>query len=101
MLHRLPRQLPPVPRLLDDLGHPPPAAIARALGVSARTVRRWGDEWPRPAHLAIFFASRWGWSAVESDALTAWQLAQAQVQALAEELSAERARDLSPWRADR
>ena len=71
MLTRLPRTLPPAAALLEDLAHPTADDLARALGVGARTVQRWrsADEWPRPAHLSLFFASRWGWSAVECDAL--------------------------------
>jgi len=79
-LHRLPRSLPPITDILADLGNPPPAALARALGVSERSVWRWRaapERTPRPVVLALFFASRWGWSAVDADARTAVRLAQA------------------------
>jgi hypothetical protein len=92
-LHRLPRQLPPPAVLTADLGDPSPLELGPALGVSARTVWRWqlAGEWPRAAHLAVFFASRWGWSAVQADALHAVQLAEALSRARSEECSALRA----------
>lgn len=71
MLVHIPRQLPPLSALLDDLGQPRPHALARALGVSARTVQRWiaRDDAPRPALLALFWLSRWGRSVVECAAV--------------------------------
>ena len=96
-LHRFPRALPPVAVILQDLGHPTAAALGAALGVSARTVWRWqepGAVCPRAPHLALFFASRWGWSAVESDALHAVQLAGALADARLREVEALRAQVL-------
>jgi hypothetical protein len=88
MLHRLPRTLPPVAVLLADLEHPTGAELAAALGVSLRSVWRWraADAWPRSVHLALFFASRYGWSVVDSESRYAVQLARA----LADALLAER-----------
>jgi hypothetical protein len=87
-LHRLPRHLPPVPVLLADLEHPPGAELAASLGVSVRSVWRWQqlDHWPRPVHLALFFASRYGWSVIDSESRYAVQLARG----LADALRAER-----------
>lgn len=72
MLPRLPKpsQIPPAVVMLADVGQPTAAQLAAALGVSVRTVWRWKerDEWPRMALVCLFYASRWGWSAVESDA---------------------------------
>lgn len=94
-LHRLPRSLPAAGALLADLGHPTADAIGAALGVSQRTVWRWraGEDagWPRPALLGLFFASRWGWSAVESEAFYRVQLAEALAASRADELQALRA----------
>jgi hypothetical protein len=81
MLSHLPRAVPALSTLLDDLGNPSPVAIGRALDVSARTVQRWQalDEAPRAAALALFYVTRWGHSAVHcqahNDAVMAQQLA--------------------------
>jgi hypothetical protein len=97
MLSRAPRALPALPLLLADLGNPSAAAIGRALGVSERTAWRWlaaGDA-PRPAALALYWLSTWGWSAIEADARNRVALAEALADALARErdaLQAENAR---------
>ena len=61
--------LPPFSFLLHDLPAPPPR-VARHLGVSLRTVRRWlaVDQAPRPVMLALFWESRWGRSAADAEA---------------------------------
>lgn len=95
MLYRLPRHLPPPAVMLQDLGNPTADTLGAALGVSQRTVWRWRADddagWPRAALLALFFASRWGWSAVQSDALHRVQLAEALAAARADELQQLRA----------
>ena len=70
MLNRLPRQLPPLSLILQDLGEPTPAAIAAALGAPERSVRRWiaTGHAPRPAMLALFWLTRWGMSIVDCEA---------------------------------
>lgn len=70
MLNRLPRHFPPLSVMLDDMGRPAPAHVARALGVSVRSVRRWmaADAAPRPVMLALFWVTRWGLSAVDAQA---------------------------------
>lgn len=70
MLNLLPRQLPTFPTMLADLGNPPASALARALGVTDRTARRWvADEHaPRPVLLALFWITRWGQSEVACEA---------------------------------
>lgn len=70
MLTRLPRQLPAFPDLLADLGNPGAAVLARALGVTDRTVRRWlvDGNAPRPVLLALFWLTRWGQSEVACEA---------------------------------
>lgn len=78
MLSRAPRALPALPLLLSDLGNPSAAAIGRALGVSERTAWRWlaaGDA-PRPASLALYWLTTWGWSAVEAEARNRLALAE-------------------------
>ncbi len=67
-----PDQLPPLHVLVDDLfGNRSPEAIARHLGVSALTVRRWlkADQAPRAAMLALFWETRWGLSALDAQAV--------------------------------
>ncbi len=80
-IERLPPALPIWDHILADLGHPPAARIARALGVGHSTVYRWtatGNA-PRAAALALFWLTRWGRSAVHTqatnDAILAVQLA--------------------------
>lgn len=87
-LHRLPRETPPPDLLLRDLGSPTADDLARALGVSRRTIWRWRetDEWPRMACLALFFASRYGWSVVDSEARFAVDLARLTAQSQHEQI---------------
>lgn len=88
MLARLPGSLPALSVILAHLGHPRPHQWGRALGVGERTAWRWlaDDAAPRPAALALWFASDLGYSVIASDA--PWQLATAR--ALAASLEAER-----------
>jgi hypothetical protein len=70
MLNRIPRSFPSLSAMLDDLGRPKPAALARALRVSASTVRRWiaDDAAPHSVMVAIFWITRWGISAIDAEA---------------------------------
>lgn len=76
-LYRMPRYVPPLSAILQNLQSPTAAAVGNALATSERTVRRWiaADEAPRPAALALFWCSSWGYSMVESDALQSIALA--------------------------
>ncbi len=70
MLNRLPRQMPPLSLILEDIGNPKPKEIARALCVSEAIVKKWikaGDA-PHPVMLAMFWLTRWGRSAVDCEA---------------------------------
>lgn len=62
---------PPLSTMLDDLLTSSQPAIAKHLGVSVQTLRRWisADEAPRAAMLALFYETRWGYSLLET---TAW-----------------------------
>lgn len=61
MLNRLPKYAGTLADLLADLGQPKPAAVARALGVSERTVQRWIKSGaPRTALLSLWWLSRAG-----------------------------------------
>jgi hypothetical protein len=62
--------IPPLSYLLDDLLTRDQAAIAKHLGVSTATLKRWiqADDAPRAALLALFYESRWGYSLMETTA---------------------------------
>lgn len=70
MLNRLPRQVPPLSMMLDDIGRPSPRELARAFDVTERTVRRWiaDDSAPLTVLLALFWLTSWGISAVDAEA---------------------------------
>lgn len=70
MLNRLPRHMPPLQVMLDDIGNPSVKEIARALKVHESTVRRWlrDDYAPHPVMLSVFWITRWGLSAVDCEA---------------------------------
>lgn len=63
MLSKLPKHTGDFAQILDGLGNPPADRIARALGVSRRTVHRWKTSGaPRTALLALWWLSREGHS---------------------------------------
>lgn len=69
MLNRLPKDMPSLKEMMADCGNAKPRDVAKALGVSERTVISWlsvGSA-PRPALLALFWMTRWGmqWADVE------------------------------------
>lgn len=69
-LHMLPRHTPALPDLLADLGHPSTPTVARALGVTPRTVHRWtaAGHAPRPVELALYWVTPYGWDHIECEA---------------------------------
>lgn len=82
-IDKLPRAVPVWDTILDDLGRPPPQRVADALGVGRSSVYRWNSTQrpPRMAALALFWLTRWGHSAIHTqatnDAILAVQLARA------------------------
>ncbi|MFH7043960.1 hypothetical protein ABT392_16810 [Paucibacter sp. JuS9] len=63
MLNRLPKWPGELAEILADIGNPPAAKIAKALGVSKRTVERWKHgKTPRVALLSLWWLSREGHS---------------------------------------
>jgi predicted DNA-binding transcriptional regulator AlpA len=80
-IEQMPTTVPLWDTILEDLGRPPAARIARVLGVGRATVYRWNaaGHAPKTALLALYWLTRWGRSAVNTqavnDALMAVQLA--------------------------
>lgn len=69
MLYHIPAHVPPLAELVEQLGRPSAVDLARALGVTPRTVFRWqASEAPRVARLAVFWITPAGWSAHTSEA---------------------------------
>lgn len=66
---RAPWQLPPLSLLLDDLPTRSTKQLARHLGISERTLRRYQeeDQAPRLVMLALFWESRWGQSLIDCE----------------------------------
>jgi hypothetical protein len=61
LLRVIPRQLPGFNDMLRDL-ETPDAKVARALGISVRTLARYKarDDAPRAVLIAMYWATRWG-----------------------------------------
>lgn len=76
-VEQAPRQLPIWPQLMEDLRQPRPSRVARALGVSVRTVRRYNETGhaPRAVCLAVFWLTSWGRSLIHAQAVNDAQLA--------------------------
>jgi len=69
-IEHAPVSLPIWHTMMDDLCHPPPARVARVLGLSIRSVYRYNatGHAPKPVCLAVFWLTRWGRSAVHEQA---------------------------------
>lgn len=93
-MFKAPRQLPPLDLLMADIGQPSAKVVARALGVSERTVYGWqaAGQAPRPAHLALFWESSWGRSVIAAEAVNGERWARGQVEGLQREAATLRAR---------
>jgi uncharacterized protein YjcR len=65
-----PRSLPALQTMLDDLGGRNVEQLAKHLGVSTRTVKRWRARGgaPRAVMLALFWETTWGRSVVNCQA---------------------------------
>ena len=68
MLQKLPKGTPCIQLILDDLERPKIKDVAKALGVSERTVYRWieGKKPPRIACLALWWLTRWGQQEIDA-----------------------------------
>lgn len=68
MLNRLPREAPSFAELVRDIGSPKPAALAKALDVSERTIHRWmRGKAPRAARLSLWWLSFEGHSTWDAE----------------------------------
>lgn len=76
-IEHAPRSLPVWQTILDDLGNPHPARVAKVLGLGVRTIYRYNRLGVAPRHvcLALFWLTRWGRSAVDCQAVNDCQLA--------------------------
>lgn len=76
-VERAPKALPIWHAILEDLGNPPAARVAKALGLTKRTVYRYNatGHAPRPVMLALFWLTRWGHSQVDAEAVNNCQMA--------------------------
>lgn len=76
MLSRLPKYAGNLSDLLTEIGQPKPAAVAKALGVSERTVQRWIKSGaPRTALLSLWWLSHEGHSNWDAEMFNRTQLA--------------------------
>lgn len=68
-MFRAPWQLPPLSLLIDDLPTRSIQQLARHLGISERTLKRYQeqDQAPRLVMLALFWESRWGQSVLDCE----------------------------------
>ncbi|MFZ4551881.1 MAG: hypothetical protein ACOYNB_08660 [Aquabacterium sp.] len=58
---RTPRHLPTLPVILDNLGNPPLDDVAKELGVSVATIKRYLKHGaPRPVLLSLWWFTSWG-----------------------------------------
>jgi hypothetical protein len=69
-IDQAPRDVPIWPVLMDELCSPRPTRVARVLGISTRTVRRYNrtGQAPRAICLALFWLTSWGRSQVHTQA---------------------------------
>ena len=88
MLILVPKYVPPLSMMLADMANPKPRELARALGVTERTVHRWmrADHAPRAVMLALFWLTRWGQSAVDCHAYNSATLSAAVAASLTREV---------------
>ena len=83
-MFKAPSQLPPLSLLLDDLPTRCRRRIARHLGISERTLKRYQeqDQAPRLVMLALFWESRWGQSVIDCEVINRDRLQRGQIEAL-------------------
>jgi predicted DNA-binding transcriptional regulator AlpA len=87
-IEHAPGSLPIWHVMMDDLCNPPPARVARVLGISARSVYRYNatGQAPRAICLAVFWLTSWGRASVHAQAINDAQVAVGYVNALRSEV---------------
>lgn len=75
---------PPLSYLLDDIFERDLNKVAKFLGVTPATLKRWksAGHAPRAAMLALFYESRWGYSLMYTTAFNAETVARQEVDSL-------------------
>jgi len=83
-IDQAPRSVPIWPVLMNELCSPRPTRVARVLGISTRTVRRYNrtGQAPRAICMALFWLTSWGRSQVHTQAHNDALLAVAYVRSL-------------------
>lgn len=83
-VRQAPSFVPIWPDLLADLCHPPAERLARVLGLSVRTVRRYNRDGqaPRAVCLALFWLTSYGRSSVHAQAVNDARVAVGYVESL-------------------
>jgi len=91
-IEQMPSQVPIWHLMMEDLCQPPPARVAKVLGLSLRTVQRYNStgEAPRVVCLAVFWLTRWGRSQVHTQAHNDAQMLAGYVGSLQREVEAMR-----------
>ncbi len=89
-IEQMPSQVPIWHLMMQDLCQPPPARVAKVLGLSLRTVQRYNStgEAPRVVCLAVFWLTQWGRNAVHTQAHNDAQLMVGYVESLRREVEA-------------
>lgn len=83
-----PSSVPSWPQLLEALCHPPAHRVARTLGLTLRTVRRYNasGKAPKPVRLSLFWLTGWGRALINEQATADAQLAHALVRSLTDDV---------------
>jgi hypothetical protein len=86
-MFRAPGQLPSLETVIDDLPTRCVRAIARHLGLAAKTIDRYrqAEQAPRAVHLALFWETRWGQSTLDAEVFNRDSVQRGQIGALLSE----------------
>lgn len=89
-IEHAPRNVPIWPQMIEDLGSPNADIVARMLGMSVRTIRRYNAHGHAPRHvcLAVYWLTSWGRHAVHAQAHNDATMAVGYVNSLRAEVAA-------------